>query len=145
MGGQASGAPSRLATTPGPHGSGRASRGAVRERHTQAATSPTAPGRLATNTITPYTTAVATPTDAPSPAAANAQAATPSRGPQPPTLGSAAASSTSSASGSIRDGGAVAPAVRAAIRNVIAWPATISADANAIAGHARPASSPSRR
>ena len=55
------------------------------------------------------------------------------------------ASSTSSASGSIRDGGAVAPAVRAAIRNVTAWPATTSADASAMAGHARRASSPSRR
>src|SRR5215217_879185 len=137
MGGQASGAPSRLATTPGPHGSGRASRGAVRERHTQAATSPTAPGRLATNAITPYTTAVATPSDGPSPAAANAQAVTPSRGPQPPTLGSAAACITSSASGSISDTGAVTPALRAAIRNVAAWPATTSADASAMAGHAR--------
>src|SRR4051794_24815242 len=101
-----------------------------------------APGRLATNTITPYTTAVATPSDAPRPAAANAHAVTPSRGPHPPTLGSAAASSTSRASGSIRDGGAVAPAVRAAIRNVTAWPPTTSADASAMAGHVRLASSP---
>ena len=110
-----------------------------------AATRTTAPGRLATNTITPYTTAVATPSDAPSPAAANAQAVTPSRGPQPPTLGSAAACITSSASGSTWDSGAVTPALRAAIRNVAAWPATTSADASAMAGHARRASSPSRR
>src|SRR5215216_6812782 len=137
MGGQASGAPSRFATTPGPHGSGRASRGAVRERHTQAATSPTAPGRLATKTITPYATAVATPSDGPSPAAANAQAATPSRGPQPPTLGSAAACIAMSASGNIWDAGAVAPALRAAIRKVAAWPRTTSADVSAMAGHAR--------
>ena len=104
-----------------------------------------APGRLATSTITPYTTAVATPSDAPSPAAANAQAVTPSRGPQPPMLGSAAACITSSASGSSSDGGAVTPALRAAIRNVAVWPATTSADASAMAGHARRASSASRR
>ena len=76
---------------------------------------------------------------------ANAQAVTPSRGPQPPTLGSAAASIASSASGSIWDSGAVAPAVCAAIMNVTAWPATTSADASAMTGHARPGSSPSRR
>ena len=87
---------------------------------------------------------MAIPCDAPSPAAANAHAVMPSRGPQPPTLGSAAASSTSSASGSIWDAGAVTPAVRAATRNVAAWPATTSADASAMAGHARRASSPSR-
>ena len=40
----------------------------------------------------------------------------------------------SSASGSIWDGGAVVPAVRAAIRNVATWPATTSADVSAIAG-----------
>src|SRR4051794_20890440 len=51
----------------------------------------TAPGRLPANTITPYTTAVATPCAAPRPAAANAQAVTPSRGPHPPMFGSAAA------------------------------------------------------
>ena len=39
----------------------------------------------------------------------------------------------------------LAPAVRAAIRNVAAWPATTRADATATAGHARRASSPSRR
>src|SRR5688572_24769614 len=119
--------------------------GADRVRDIQAATRTTAPGRLATNTITPYATAVATPSGAPSPAAANAQAATPSRGPQPPTLGSAAACITSSASGSVWDGGAVTPALRAAIRNVAAWPATTSADASAMAGHARRASSATRR
>src|SRR6185503_13581632 len=97
------------------------SRGAARVRDSQAANRTTAPGRVDTNTITPYTTAVATPSEAPSPAAANAHAVTPSRGPQPPTLGSAAASITSSASGSSWDSGAVVPAVRAAIRNVAAW------------------------
>src|SRR5215208_824269 len=117
MGAQTPGAPSRCAGTSTPPGSGRPRHGADRVRHTQAATRTTAPGRLATNTITPYTTAVATPSDAPSPAAANAQAVTPSRGPQPPTLGSAPASSTSSASGRIRDGGAAVPAVLAASRN----------------------------
>ena len=50
------------------------------------------PGRLATSTMTPKATDMATPWPAPSPAAANAQAATPSRGPQPATLrGSAGA------------------------------------------------------
>src|SRR5215207_910951 len=137
MGAQTPGAPSRCGGTPTPPGTGRPRHGADRLRYSQAATRTTAPGRLATNTITPYTTAVATPSDAPSPAAANAQAVTPSRGPQPPTLGSAAACITSSASGSISDTGAVTHALRAAIRNVAAWPATTSADASAMAGHAR--------
>ena len=73
-------------------------------------------------------TAVATPCDAPRPAAANAQAVTPSRGPQPPTLGSAPAASTSSANGSSSDGGAVTPAACAAITNVAVCPATTSVD-----------------
>ena len=72
------------------------------------------------------------PSSAPSPAAPNAQAAAPSRGPQPPALGSTMASITSSASGSICDIGAVTPAVRAAIRKVAAWPQTTSADASAM-------------
>src|SRR5918994_2119913 len=120
MGAQTSGTPSRRAGILSP-----------------VATRTTAPGRLATNAITPYTTAAATPSDAPSPAAANAQAVTPSRGPQPPTLGRAAPCSTSNASGSISDVGAVSPALRAAIRNVATWPARTRADASAMAGHAR--------
>ncbi len=59
----------------------------------------------------------------------------PSRGPQPPTLGSAAACITSSASGSSSDTGAVTPALRAAIRNVAAWPAIALASALIVAGH----------
>ncbi len=46
------------------------------------------------------------------------------------------ASIASNASGSIRDGGAVAPAVRAAIRNVTACPATTIADVSTTAGSA---------
>ena len=59
-------------------------------------------------------------------------------------LGSTMASITSSASGSIRDTGAVVPAVRAATRNVTAWPATTSAEASTMPGHACRASRPSR-
>ena len=59
-------------------------------------------------------------------------------------LGSAMAVITSNAIGSIRDAGAVAPAVRAAIRKVAAWPATASTDASTMPGHARRESSPSR-
>ena len=54
----------------------------------------------------------------PDPAAPNTQAVAPSRGPQPATLGSTIAAIASSASGSTREGGAVTPAVRAAIRNI---------------------------
>ena len=60
----------------------------------------------------------------------------PRAAPQPPTLGSTMTSITSSASGSIWDAGAVAPAVRAAIRKVTAWPQTTSADASAMPSHA---------
>jgi hypothetical protein len=70
--------------------------------------------------MTPKTTAVATPCRAPRPAATNAHAVTPSRGPQLPALGSIIAAMTSSAIGSIRDSGALTPAVRAAIRKVAA-------------------------
>src|SRR2546421_604209 len=80
-------------------------------------------------------TAVATPRCAPKPAAPNTHAVTPSRGPQPPTLGSTMAAITTNAIGSIRDGGAVTPAGRAASRKVAAWPATTSADASARRGH----------
>src|SRR6478672_473365 len=48
----------------------------------------------------------------------------PSRGPQPARLGSTMASIASSASGSSRETDASAPAVRAAIMNVTAWPPT---------------------
>ena len=50
----------------------------------------------------------------------------------------------SSASGSIREAGAVVPAVRAAITSVTAWPMTTTAEASTIAGSARRVSSPSR-
>src|SRR5947209_8402783 len=43
---------------------------------------------------------------------------------------------TSNAIGSIWDGGAVVPAVHAAIRKVIAWPATTRADASTTPGRA---------
>jgi hypothetical protein len=70
--------------------------------------------------MTPYTTAVATPRCAPRPAAPNTHAATPSRDPQLPALGSVIAAIAINTIGSIRDGGAVVPAVRAAIRKVTA-------------------------
>jgi hypothetical protein len=70
--------------------------------------------------MTPYATEVVTPRWAPRPAAPNTHAATPSRGPQPPTLGSIIAANAINTIGTIRDGGAVIPAVRAAIRNVAA-------------------------
>ena len=87
----------------------------------QVTASTTAPGRVATSTRTPYTTAVVTPCAAPSPAAANAHADAPSRGPHPAMfVGTDMATRASSASGSIRSGDAVAPAVRAATRKVAA-------------------------
>ena len=51
-------------------------------------------------------------------------------------LGSTMASIASNASGSSRETGAVTPAVRAAIRNVTAWPRTTTVDASATAGNA---------
>lgn len=54
----------------------------------------------------PYTTAVATPRCAPSPAAPNAHAVTPSSGPQPAMLGATIAISTSNASGKSCETGA---------------------------------------
>ena len=50
----------------------------------------------------------------------------------------------SSASGSICEAGAVAPAVRAAIMSVTAWPITTTAEPSTITGSARRVSSPSR-
>ena len=88
-----------------------AGRGAVRAGRRRT----TAPGRLATSTIAPYATAVATPCAAPSPAAPNAQAATPSRGPQPATFSrQACGEQDQQASGSSVAGGAVTPTARAA-------------------------------
>ena len=56
---------------------------------------------MAASERTAYTVVVATPWAAPRPAAPNAHAAMPSRGPQPPMLvGTAVASNTSMASGS---------------------------------------------
>ena len=58
------------------------------------------PGRAATRTRAPYAAAAVTPAVAPSPVAAKAQAATPSRGPQPATLaGTAEPASTTRARG----------------------------------------------
>src|SRR5207248_8032545 len=74
-----------------------------------------APGRLDTSTSAPYTTAVETPCAAVRPAAPNAHAATPSRGPKPPMLaGSPIARSARNVSGASRESGADAPAVCAA-------------------------------
>src|SRR6185503_20044784 len=120
------------------------SRGAARVRDSQAANRTTAPGRVDTNTITPYTTAVATPSEAPSPAAANTHAVTPSRGPQPPTLGSAVASRASRISGTRREIGAATPAALAAIRNVAAWAAATTTEVRSTAGNAPRRSNPSR-
>ena len=81
---------------------------------------------------------------APRPAAPKTHAVAPSRGPQPATLGSTMASMASSASGSSSDGGALMPAVRAAMRNVIAWPRTTAADTSAMTSQARRARRPWR-
>src|SRR6476469_4320091 len=81
-------------------------------------------------------TAVAAPRSAPSPAAANTHEVSPSRGPQPPTLGRTIASNASSASGSSREIDAVTPAARAAMRKVTAWPTTTTAEASTTAGNA---------
>jgi hypothetical protein len=59
-------------------------------------------------------------------------------------LGTVAPSSTSSASGSRRVNDAVVPAVRAAIRKVAAWPATMTPETRTTPGHARRTSSPWR-
>ncbi|MFE4576411.1 hypothetical protein ACFRKC_11990, partial [Streptomyces chartreusis] len=81
----------------------------------QRATRTTRPGSAATKLRTPYTTATASPVVAPSPAAPNAQAVTPSRGPQPPTFrGSPIASSARTASGTRAATEASEPATRAA-------------------------------
>lgn len=58
-------------------------------------------------------------------------------------LGSIIAAKAISTIGSTREGAAVMPAVRAAIKNVAAWPATPSVEARTMPGHARRASSPS--
>ena len=79
--------------------------------------------------------AVATPWPAPRPAIANAHAATPSRGPQPPMLvGTVIASRTSIASGSSVPIDAVEPAARAATRNTPTCPATTTVEARKTAG-----------
>lgn len=94
-------------------------RRAARARMIHCPTSTATPGTLATNANIPYTTATVNPCAAPSPAAPNAHANTPSRGPHPPMLsGSAMATSANSINGSNRVSGAVAPAARAAITNV---------------------------
>ena len=69
---------------------------------------------MAASASTPYTVAVATPGSAPRPAAANAHAAMPSRGPQPPMLvGTAIATSIRIASGrNWQDGGGHSHGVR---------------------------------
>ena len=97
-GGQPPPAPCGPATADGRHHGGPADSGFRICPGSHSVTSTAAPGRLTTSTITPYTTAVATPWSAPSPAA---DAATPSRGPQPPIfVGIPMASRISNASGS---------------------------------------------
>jgi hypothetical protein len=84
-----------------------------------------------------------TPLAAPSPAAAKAQAAAPSRGPQPPILKGIPAAiwmTISSAISSPR--GAVEPAIRAAMTNVVVCPATTSTEASVSRGHTPPTSRP---
>jgi hypothetical protein len=84
-----------------------------------------------------------TPVAAPSPAAAKAQAAAPSRGPHPPTLkGIAPAVWTTISSATSSPRGAVQPAARAAMTNVAVCPATTSAEARMSCGHAPRASRP---
>src|SRR5439155_4768718 len=123
-----------------PDGCGRQSHGAAPSSGTAGSrirriNSTAAPGRLETSTSAPYTTAVATPCVAVRPAAPNAHAATPSRGPKPATLaGSPIASSASRVSGTSRDSGAVAPAVRAATRNVARCPSMTTAEASTTPG-----------
>src|SRR4051794_12712887 len=129
---QPRGAPSGRSAAGTCRGSGGSGRSGDAGRRNQASARNTAPGRLATSTMTPKTTAVATPRSAPSPAAPNSHAVAPSRGPQPAMLGSTMASITSNARGSIRDTGAVAPAVRAAIANVTAKPPTTTVEASAM-------------
>ena len=86
-----------------------------------------------------------TPVAAPSPAAAKAQAAAPSRGPHPPIFKGTAAAvwiTISSAISSPR--GAVQPATRAAMTNVAVCPTTTSTEASVSCGHT-PEVSRSRR
>ncbi len=111
----------------------------------QRPTSTTAPGNPATKLSTPYTAATPSPVPAPSPAAPNAQAVTPSRGPQPPTLsGSVMASSASTASGVSTATEAPLPATRAARKNIARYPARTTADDSAIPGRFARDSSASR-
>ena len=84
-----------------------------------------------------------TPVAAPSPAAAKAQAAAPSRSPHPPMLNgitTAVWTTISSATSSPR--GAVLPATRAAMTNVAVCPATTSTEASVSCGHTPRASRP---
>src|SRR5262249_11247445 len=142
-GGRASG-PSRPAAQPLAAPAGAAV--TVTGRWIRRTRSTAAPGRLETSTSAPYTTAVATPWAAVSPAAPNAHAATPSRGPNPATFaGNPMARRASNVSGTSRDSGAVEPAVRAAIRNVARWADTTATDAATTGNAERRASSPSRR
>src|SRR4029077_1548510 len=91
------------------------------------------------------TTVAETPAAAPRPAAPNAQAATPSRGPQPAMLsGTLIASSTSTPSGTSCDKGAVVPEVRAARTKVAVLPTTTNVEATRTPGHTDRASSTSR-
>ena len=76
------------------------------------------------------------PLAAPSPAAAKAQAAAPSRGPHPPILnGITAATWTTISSATSSPRGAVQPATRAAMTNVAVCPATTSTEASMTCGH----------
>ena len=77
-----------------------------------------------------------TPLAAPSPAAANAQAAAPSRCPHPPTLnGITTAVWITISSATSSPSGAVQPATRAAMTNVAVCPATTSTEASVSCGH----------
>ena len=88
---------------------------------------------------------------APRPAAAKAHAATPSRGPHPPTWsGATMASSASIASGHSRAGDAFAPVVHPATRKTAPCPAATTTEVTVTTGHARrwrspPGCRPARR
>ena len=125
----------------------RPRRGPAGARRSQSTTSTPAPGRLATSTITPYTTAVATPWAAPSPAGAERPRRHALARPPPGDVRAArpwpaARAAPAAASAPVE---ALAPAVRAAIRKVAAWPATTTEEASAVPGQVRRASRPPRR
>ena len=88
------------------------------------------PGTTEMIARTPNRVAEATPADAPKPATAKTQPATPSRGPHPPMFsGMDAASMTMSARASSRIGGMLAPTAVAAMAKVATWQHTKTTEA----------------